>query len=377
MNTFGFLGSSRVVLWIFGGLSAFFILNVEIHQFKILPKEYLLYCSLIIFSLLGLPYVDHYDAFFRYFQVLIANSILIILVYLSIKTVKDFKKVITIIFVSILLLVSYSYFVEDISSLSKEEFYRFDGLLGNANGTAAYSRIGIMLGLCISSWTKKRYKIIALVLCIFFLSYVILLTASRTNFFLLFIIYIFYAYIRFFKMINFGLYFLIITLIASTSYIAIISNFKGFFVYERIVRNEEKTISEIQKEESRLLLYSQAFETMIENPILGVGLNQFIYRTKGVISHTDFLDIGCQLGIFAMLTYMSIFYRLIKRYVKKISSRRWGILPEIMLLLLSTEIIFGLSNPNWFLQLSMIVLSLIITYEYKSLQNKSIAIKKP
>ena len=63
-----------------------------------------------------------------------------------------------------------------------------------------------------------------------------------------------------------------------------------------------------------------------------------------------------------MSLYMSIYYKVyrkLKGLIRVINDDK-GL--KILFILFVSEIIFGLSNPNWFTQLDMIILSLLLVY---------------
>ena len=135
-----------------------------------------------------------------------------------------------------------------------------------------------------------------------------------------------------------------------------------FYIYDRLTRNEGSSLEEIEETESRLQLYRLAIEATTDNPITGLGLNQFRFVSDGKISHTDILDISSQLGLIAASFYFSIYVSIWKKFRYLITKFKGNIIIKILFLLFFTEILFGLSNPNWFLQLNMVILSLLISY---------------
>lgn len=367
-------GSQRILIWGLGTIVAGLILGKESVRLKTLPREYLLYLSLLVFSLFSFYKITDFEGFFRYYQVLIANSILMIVVYLGIKSYEDFKKAIEALFLCTSTIVLYSYLKESGASYGADSHERLTGIVGNSNGTATYARTSILLGLCIMNWTKSKIKKIVVFGAIILFGYVIILTASRSNFAILLFILFGYTYIKYFKRFNLLTYSVIIGVIVFSISSFVVTYLDDFYVYQRLTRNEGKSFEEIEEEEARVKLYLKAFTATMENPINGLGLNQFRHYSGGHISHTDILDISSQLGIIAVLFYLSIYVKVWKKFRRFASKFKDDIIVKILLLLFLTEIIFGFSNPNWFLQLNMVVLSLLITYLslYEEYDNKTI-----
>jgi O-antigen ligase len=248
------------------------------------------------------------------------------------------------------------------------EFFRMAGLTGNANGLANYARVSIILTLFFLIqkpnffWQLVYYNIIAI--CF----YSIIISASRSNFANgLLVIGAFYG-LKYFS----GARIIILALlmfIAGNVLIAVIEGFlSDFYLYDRLTRT--KTIADAVEEEARIQLYLTAWKEFWKNPLFGVGLNQFKHYSGGKISHTDFLDVFVQLGFVAGILYLSIYIRIYraiqksKRLLVKLGEKQ---LYNTIHITFISELVFGLANPNWFTQLQMIFLSVIIIILYKYL----------
>ena len=223
-------GSHRILIWGLGTIVAGLIFAKESVRLKSLPQEYLLYVSLLGFALLSVYKIVDFDGFFRYYQVLIANSIIMIVVYLGIKSFGDLKRIIEVLYMCISAVVLYSYFLEADNSYSADTYERLEGITGNSNGTASYARTSILLGLCIINWTKSKIKKIVLFGAILFCSYVILLTASRTSFGILLMIIFCYIYIKYLKRVSLITYSVILFLVVSSIF-TFFCNFFTRFLY--------------------------------------------------------------------------------------------------------------------------------------------------
>jgi len=253
-----------------------------------------------------------------------------------------------------------------------DQNFRLSGIAGNANGTANYARVAILASLVLLNYNKNKAVHLMLLSGIVYLSYIILITASRGTFVnLLFILggYITLRYLKGWRAVV-----IIIGLLLFGSFV--FSQFESFiddyYLYERLTRND--TLSGAIDSEARLLLYKKVWEVFIQHPIFGVGLNQFRLFADGKISHTDVLDILVQLGIFAGLCYIGIYIKLINR-IRAVRAtlqengdrmKYW-----ILVICLVSELFFGITNPNWFTQLQMVVLSLLIVKTHKISSSKA------
>jgi len=361
----GFQTLNQVILWVFGPLIAFYVLEPNVGRINKLPREYYFYLSMVVFALLGYLHVEDVTAFFRYLQVFIANFILMITVYYAINNIEEWKLAWKTIGLVGLIVSFISYFFEAPEAVT-EQYYRLEGITGNANGTANYAREAVTAALLILQFTTKRHLKLLIWACIIFLSYTILLTASRSNFAnLIFILggFLAFKYFSGWRLILL----LFILFVFGNIFLYFAEQFLGdFYIFDRLTRND--SVSGAVENESRLQLYALAWNYFLEYPLLGVGLNQFHLFSEGKITHTDILDILVQLGAFAAFIYISIYIKLFHRISKLknyFNNKRDLHIYQILLLCFSSELFFGLSNPNWFTQLQMVVLSLMIVYTTK------------
>ncbi|MEW6001830.1 MAG: O-antigen ligase family protein [Nitrospirota bacterium] len=71
------------------------------------------------------------------------------------------------------------------------------------------------------------------------------------------------------------------------------------------VENWALRFRDIQSD-TRLQLFEEATATLVENPLLGVGYNQFIlYSRIGEVAHNTYLEIGAGTGIFSLIVFVS------------------------------------------------------------------------
>tara|TARA_R110002050_G_scaffold13971_1_gene44451 strand:+ start:60 stop:1256 length:1197 start_codon:yes stop_codon:yes gene_type:complete len=359
------LGSISIVfksqlIWSLGVPISLLIFYINRDKLNTIPKEYWRYGSLILFSLLGFFRVIDFSDFTRYFQVLVANLVLMIMLYLAVNSYDQLDKILVSIFISVSAIVLISFFMETGEAFTGSGKDRLEGLVGNSNGTATYARVSVILGLYILQNRLTIFKKITLWTIIFISGFAIILTASRGNFANLVFILISYVYIVRFKNVNLKTYVLAVSLLLFFLGTLAMQLIDDFYLYERLTQSEANSVEELQEKEARVRLYVKAITAIVEHPFLGVGLNQFRHYSGGHISHTDMLDIGSQLGIIAMFLYVSIYVRLFKKLRVILRIFKENIKVRILLILFLSEVIFGLTNPNWFLQLDMLLLSILI-----------------
>lgn len=361
----GFQTLNQIILWGFGPLMAFYILEPNIMRIPKIPKEYFLYLSMVLFAFLGYLNVINDAFFYRYLQVFIANFVLMIIVYFGVNNLKEWELVWKILGLVGIVVAIVGYFIET-PVAPTDEFYRLEGITGNANGTANYARVAVIAGLILLQLIEKKIYKIMIWGTIIFLSYTILLTASRGSFANM--VFLIGGYFAFKYFSGWRLIILLFLIFLFGNIILYFSEqfLSGFYLFERLTRND--SVADAIDTEARIQIYTKAWNLFLDNPLLGVGLNQFRIYSGGAISHTDLLDILVQLGIFAGAVYVSIYVKLFKkisRLKNYFTSKRDLNIYRILLLCFVSEIIFGVSNPNWFTQLQMIVLSLLLIYTTK------------
>ncbi|CAN5781380.1 hypothetical protein BH11BAC4_BH11BAC4_11630 [soil metagenome] len=361
----GFQTLNQVILWAFGPALAFYVLEPNFGKLHKIPREYFFYVSLVLFAFFGFQNVQDESGFFRYLQVFIANFVLMIVVFFAINNIKEWVLAWKVIGLVGLIVAIVGYFIEA-PSVQTDEYFRLSGITGNANGTANYARVGVVAALIIMQLTTQKYWRAALWAVIGFLGYTILLTASRGNFANL--VFIVGGYFTFKYFNGWRLVFLLFLLFVFGNLILFLGEqfLSGFYLFERLTRND--SVSSALDDESRLQLYAIAWKYFLDYPLFGVGLNQFHIFSEGKITHTDILDILVQLGIFAGVIYVSIYVSVFRRILKLrnyFNNSKDLRMYQIILLCFISEILFGFSNPNWFTQLQMVVLSLVIVYVTK------------
>ena len=361
----GFQTLNQVILWAFGPLLAFYILEPNFGRIHKIPREYFFYVSMVVFAFLGYLNVRDELGFYRYLQVFIANFVLMIIVYFGINNIKEWELAWKTLGLVGLIVAIVGYFIEA-PEIQTDEFFRLSGITGNANGTANYARVAVVAGLIMLQLTGKKMLRIFIWVTILFLAYTILLTASRSNF--ANIVFILGGYFAFKYFRGWRLFLLLLLLYVFGNVILYLAEsfLSDFYLFDRLTRNDSVTAA--IDDESRLQLYALAWKYFIENPLLGIGLNQFHFYSEGKITHTDILDILVQLGVFAGVVYVSIYVKLFNRITKLkqfFSNQKDVRIYQVILLCFSSELFFGLSNPNWFTQLQMVVLSLMIVYATK------------
>lgn len=355
-------GLQQGIIWVSSPILVAWILLPKImNESIVVPKPLWLYAALIIFALLGLPLVIEMDFYTRYLRVLSLNFLLMVIVVSSIKTWDDLLVIFNGVGLACIFIVVVSYFVESAEARS-DEYYRFNGILGNANGLASAARVGIFCCFLYMENNKKKLIInVLLIGLIIFLCYSILLSASRGNFINLLILLGGYFYIKFFSGARVILLFIISFFLGSILVTVFDKFLQGFFLYQRLFKGEH--VSTVVDQEKRADIFVTAVNLFLEHPILGVGFGQFrVYNEDGLGTHSDFIDIFVQLGVFAGIIYMWMYINIARGIIKakknldKVLNNKSA---ALLLLMLITEVEFGIGSPNWYDQTEMVLVTLV------------------
>lgn len=366
---------NQVILWGGGPLLSAWIVLPNIKSFHKIPIPIKLYASLLILSIPGFIYVIDSTYFFRYYQVLLSNLFLMLLVFYAVDNKSEWLLQWKFIWISCMLVGIYSYLFQ--SSEIGGEYFRLSGIAGNANGLANSARIGVLSAILMFNSSKNQITRITYIASIFVFGYLILLSGSRGGFANLLFIIGSFAILKYFKGVKIILLLLIIILGGGVMLSLFEEFLKDFYIYKRLTRFE--SLQEAYSDESRLILYKDAWSFFSSFPLFGIGLGQFpIYSRLRLMTHTDILDIAVQMGIFAGMAYASIYIKILKRYVKM---KKYIILTfadsnyHLIYILFFSEIIYGLTNPNWFSQLQMVIVALMTILIYKNSIYQDIILK--
>lgn len=352
---------NTLVLWGVGPLVTVIIVTTRWNRLKNIPKEYLFFLLLVPIALIGYFQVDYSAGYWRYFRSLFTNAVLFILPFLVVRKKEDWYYLIKVILISAFLSVISAHFYTA-KDYDFEVTQRLSGLHTNANGVASYARVSILFSLLLLMNKIKGIGRITLWAVVIFSFYTILLTASRGGFVNSLLVILLFGFITLGakRVIVFIAPVLVLLSLYLGSLVA--SRFEEFYLFERITRNE--SVNELIDNESRIDLYKSTWQQFLDYPVFGSGLYQYIERGSGMMSHTDFLDIAVQLGILGLVFYLAIYLNLYSKMINRLPGSHGLRRQELLWLIvvLSSEIIYGFTNPNWFSQLQIIILSLVVIY---------------
>jgi len=101
----------------------------------------------------------------------------------------------------------------------------------------------------------------------------------------------------------------------------------------------------------RLLLYREAIQVFIENPVLGIGMGQFVYRSSILrMSHSEYMEVATGSGLPGLILYLSIavvFWRRCGRIVRWSSDPNEVRLARLFRVCLVVLLLLALGRPNY------------------------------
>lgn len=358
------------VLWILTPTVGLFIISRRGLKLAKFPKELYWYGALGILCFISSVNVISWSLFMRHWQVLVANFFLMIIFFLSISTQKQFYFILKMVFISLATTVIYSLLFQSSSSDISDEYYRFEGISGNANGIANVSRLGFLLALIELQRRIGLFSRLILYALLIVFFYSILISASRGNLLNLISAVIAYGLLYHIRGRRFLFTLLVVLLAGGLIWTLLINFLDDFYIYERLVFTQERTDG--IEGESRVVLYKIAWQTFLDNYFLGIGLNQFGYYSGGKGTHSDLLDMALNTGIVGGLVYLSIYISIGKTLIFGLRKayknlRKTKADTGIMTIIFFSEMIYGITNTNWFQQLQIIILTLLIIYSNKKI----------
>lgn len=190
--------------------------------------------------------------------------------------------------------------------------------IGNKNAQSLFTLPGLFfcILITISNFRSKRYIFSLLtLLSLFFIVVSIFLSANRSGWVGLGIIIL--VYLIYFRL---STNFLFIALVLiSFSYLAV-----DRFASDIVEHKQKQTLEGYESDEGRLILMKESLRVGIENPFLGVGMdelhkrmNQVVHRSsvEGGLTDTHFLIgyIFGSTGLISLLFFFIFLFRLVKR----------------------------------------------------------------
>ena len=343
--------------WIetFAATSLFFIFiidNIFIRKIIIVPKLIYPFIFFVIISFFGLI-VNQVDSSLSYIFLLIKLFVFIIVIYNQIMTINTFNFLFYGIIAGLLVNIYIGNFISDDFFMLATK--RYSGSLMNPNHYSFILSISIAFFIYfIFSFEQKNkknslIKFIIILLILIFSYEIIFKTASRQGFLITIICFLFYIY-KSFK--NLNIFRAILTLLISIFIIDITlsSLTNSIYLQERVLSifsfNKDVDVSVNQ----RFYYIVKAFEYWVENPILGIGLDQFRVLNNSSYSHNNFLELLATTGLLGFIFYYLPHFLILKTYFlskKNKSNLEYSIFFLIIVLISDIAAVNYFEKPFW------------------------------
>ncbi|MCF7810503.1 O-antigen ligase family protein [bacterium] len=277
---------------------------------KTIQTEVLIYLVWVVWASLG-AFVCLESGYFweKYFTVTMIFIMIFTIAGISFAN-KDIKLNMISIIISSIFIFLHSYFTEEISGVfDVSARIRAGGLLGNSNTfgiSMVYGTFAIMYFWKENLTVAKKWFIYSIVI-IFIIG--IIASGSRKSFIgelLFFIFWIGFCYRRIMFRSVIGL--IGISIIIVGFYVMVEYTISNTYLGERITDAPEAINEREGGIGHRLRFYEMGLGLISENPIIGVGLNQFRFATgTSNYSHSDYIAVAVSTGLVGFAIYYSFY----------------------------------------------------------------------
>jgi O-antigen ligase len=342
----------NILLW--GAFIVLFLIRRE-HVIYI-PNLTIVYSIFTAYAFGSILWAMSYDLAFSYAMRLLIALINLVILYMIFR----YYKLENCILYGVLVGAFYNYCIEfNVISVSYPtiEFNRFTGSVGNSNKLAKTMLISIFASLIIiaSNNTKtvfRTYNYINIILSI----YIIVLTVSKLAIILAPLLIISTLSIRHLKIKNIVIFvtilFIFYKLLVSYADFQLLNNifellerrFSGLMAFLNGYAGDTST-------KEREVLMAQGLDVFSNNPIFGIGLNNFRFLFVKY-SHNNYIELLSGLGIIGTLLFYTMYVFIFSRLVKMSSINVKRVLFSMMFIFLLMDI----ATVTYFNKLQLFIL---------------------
>lgn len=314
--------SSRIIWW--GCIAVFGLSYAFYKEFKINIKFNIAdmwMAGFMFLSAISVLYAAHKEATIDSLKTLIVMFFVCFLIGKEIKKQESLREMLWVTFFSLLIVATYLYLYVDFNSFVLTRIGAADTGRWNVNDIGIMASIGILIGIMLFRDTNRLMKLL-LIFSIPFLLYLDVMAASRKAILMLVICLCGMRILNNPTKVVKNILFITVG-VCLTMYLI----FEVPFFYELIGWRMEGMIALLRGEPTvadsssitRAMMLNSAMQTFYDNPIFGVGMNNFRFFNivRVTYAHNNFAEIAADLGILGLTAYYWIFLYIIKNYLKK------------------------------------------------------------
>lgn len=315
--------NSNSMIW-WGSVAFFGIVYAFYKDFKISMKsntadKWML--GFLLISSLSVFYAANREATIDSLKTLIVMFFVCFLISKDIYEKKDLRELLWTTFFSLLIVAVYLYLYVDFNLFALTRIGEANTGRWNANDIGIMTSIGILIAIMLFRDTNRLMKLL-LIFSIPFLLYLDIMAASRKAILMLVICLCGMRILNNPTKIVKNILFITVG-VCLTMYLI----FEVPFFYELIGWRMEGMVALLRGEPTvadsssitRAMMLNSAMQTFYDNPIFGVGMNNFRFFNivRVTYAHNNFAEIAADLGILGLTAYYWIFLYIIKNYLKK------------------------------------------------------------
>lgn len=315
--------NSNSMIW-WGSVAFFGIVYAFYKDFNISMKfntadKWML--GFLLISSLSVLYAANREATIDSLKTLIVMFFVCFLIGKEIYKKKDLRELLWTTLFSLLIVAVYLYLYVDFNLFALTRVGEANTGRWNANDIGIMASIGILIAVMLFRDTNRLMKLL-LIFSIPFLLYLDIMAASRKAILMLVICLCGMRILNNPTKVVKNMLFITVG-VCLTMYLI----FEVPFFYELIGWRMEGMVALLRGEPTvadsssitRAMMLNSAMQTFYDNPIFGVGMNNFRFFNivRVTYAHNNFAEIAADLGILGLTAYYWIFLYIIKNYLKK------------------------------------------------------------
>lgn len=358
-------GLSKIMMLYGLAMSSLFLIYFLYHRLTLQP-EIIIYFAWVVWSVIGLSNAVDRELYVGGLRTIVQMAVMILVVSGIMVQQKNMSVTMLAMIVGGMIVAFLTLYTGEFQQAADVEGKtRAAGITENAN-SFAYLLLFVIIGVFFFWERKSSSKWRMFLLLIMGVAFIgVTLSASRKGFFgVLVFIFLWWAFCKKKKLSRNPI----------KAYIVVVLLLGGlYFVAEHIISStvlgKRFELAEIEHgSESRIQMYKDGLEMIRNNPLIGVGLDNYrALSTSGLYSHSDYVEVAANTGIIGFILYFSIYvvlWRRLKRIKERINDAEILYTIGLLKAAIMTILILGFGRPNISSKLTWIFLASTIGYSW-------------